>query len=253
MTTPNTQIAVPANSDNRLLAPRVDSGASDGKARLAYVGFRGAKSRKRVEELDAAGVEESQFYLMDGEIIALDPCDLHILDAYKFWSKVDDEGEAVDVLLEDGGDEAFQEGYRQHVIAAVAIVLGEGTYVPASLVLRSAQTRALDTALAFLDPAKGGAALDAKKFAARSAKHKEAAKVVFPGGRFRTRIRSKIEPTESGREMNKGYGTVFPTPAEEVNALNAWIAEDRVRIDAILAQHDTRVAAIKALAAGEKQ
>lgn len=198
-----------------------EDGGDDFKQYPAYVGFRGKKTEKNVEALEAAGIKVNTFYLFDAGIYTpLVPCDLHLLGApTKIYTLTDQDNVIEDVSYEDT-KEQFDAGFRSQIYATVAVPMGDG-FVPATLMLRSGQTNALRDAMKLIE--KDGAATDPKKWAAKGGDaFAKSAAVTFPGGRFKVRIRN--EYVEDGK-YNKGHGTILPTPPESVAALNAFVAK----------------------------
>lgn len=252
MSDSNNAIAVPVTTESRLAVPTKDPQGTENN-RLAYIGFRGAKSEKRVDELEAAGVEENTFYLQDGETIPLDPCAIHLLESVKVMVIVDkDTGDIKDATFQDN-DTLWKDGYRPKILAVVLARLSNGkstSWVPATLMLSSGQCKALAAARSLLT----GAASRPEEWASRSPRHAASAAITSAGGRFYVQIRNEVEKSESGRNMNVGYGVIIPTPAEEVEALNAFLERERdprSRLSAVFAIHDKRVEELRQIEAGE--
>lgn len=216
----------------------------------AYVGFRGAKAEKNLDAMDAAGIKVDQFYLRDGgEFLPLVPCDLHILSACKLYT-LEDDGKLQGVSFTDS-QEQFDQGYRAQILATVGVRLGNGVFVPATLILRGGQTKALAAALDAIDRKKKGQATDPVAWAARSPKHADSAGAKLPGLRFFVRIYSTREGEGSGK-YNLGHGSIVVTPKDDVAKLNDWIVADGARIAAALAVNEKRIADARAYASGEK-
>lgn len=244
--------ALATTTPSRMAVPTQAPTGIPSTGRLPYVGFRGKKAEKRVDELEAAGVKVNQFYLQDGETIPLEPCDIHLLDATKALVLSDkDTGEILGVTF-DNTDENWKAGYRPKMLAVVVARLSNGkgvSYVPATLMLSSEQTKALEAADSLL---RGAASNDAA-WASRSAKHAASAGIKSPGGRFFVRIRNQVQKTDTGRDKNVGYGSIIPTPETEVDAFNAWAKSEEAptsRLNAVFAQHDKRVKELRDRADG---
>lgn len=270
MSNPNTAIAKPAaltheeiaalvpTSLDALLTPtHEDSGESEGrKAHVPYVGFRGKKSTKNTEALDAAGIKVGKdgsgvFYLMDsGEPLKIEPFGLHVIQFARFYTNTDDDGRVVDARLKNT-DALFNAGFREHLYAAVAVALGGGKFVAATLQLQSGQCNALRQTIQLLgDNGLPGPACDPKKWATRGAAHAASAVAKVPGARFRTDIWSVLTPPKSGKGQpyNEGHGRTYPTPEAEALAFNEWTKTDWPFIQAAITKYNMMVETTKRLA-----
>ena len=217
----------------------------------AYVGFRGAKAEKNLEALDAAGIKVDQFYLRDrGEVIPLQPCDLHVLHAIKFFT-LEEDGKLLDVAFEDS-DDRFDAGYRAVILAVVAVRLGNGQFVAATLILRSGQTKALEDALKAIDKKKDGQATTAEGWAARGKAHADSAGARLPGLRFFVRIYSTREGDTPSSKYNLGHGTIIPTPKDDVERVNTWLANSAAQIAACFVIYQKRIDEAREKANGSK-
>lgn len=219
----------------------VNTGESDQKgAHVPYVGFRGHKTKDRDGSLENAGIKPLDFYLHSVIPIRLKPFGVHLLPGLAtFQTCLDNQNNVTEVLFAPD-DASFDQGFREHMLAVVAVALGGGAFVPATLSLRSGQTAALKKAIALA----GGDAANPAVWARFSEKHTKAAEAKFPGGRFRCDIwveeeRPKDNP--KGEPYNLGKSRIYPTPADEVAALNAWMVSDLKRILMVKAAHNLKV------------
>jgi hypothetical protein len=221
---------------------------------VPYVAFRGQKSQKNLEALNAAGIHverdgSGKFYLMDVTPIRVDPFKLHLLQYSRIYTLVDDSGQAVAASFYSD-DDLFNAGYRETIYAAAAVVLSPGNYVAATLQLRGANVNALKPAIRLLgDTENPGVAMDAVKFAARGDQWRAAAGVKAPGGRFRLTIWSTADvPQGGGQKFNNGHGSVEPTPAAEVEAFNNWVTHSWPSIQMVMAVNNARFEKARRLA-----
>lgn len=209
---------------------------------LPYVGFRGIKTTKRVDELNAAGIEANDFYLCEsGEFLRVKPMELHLLQYIRLYTQQDEEGEITGVAFQNS-DDLFDQKYREHLFCVVAVFQksndGKFKFTPATLALRSGQTKALKQAINLLD----GPAQSAEAWGGRSANHAIGAKAAVPGGRFRTRIWSTSEKPAVGKQnYNEGHGSTVMPKAEEIDAFNQWLKDDYTRIAAVIGLNAKRV------------
>lgn len=223
---------------------------------IAYVGFRGAKSKTNLESLDAAGIKvgragDGQFYLHDAVPIKIDPFQLHLLQYYRAYTQVDEQGNVVDAVFENS-QEAFDNDFREAIYASTIVVLPDGGgYVPATLQLRGGQTNALKDGLKLLGTHdKPGRAMNPTALAAAGGDWIHAAKALVPGIRFRLTIWSTAEtPARGGEKFNQGHGQVKPTPKGEIEALNAWIDKNfDTSLKAVMTLNNARFEKIRRLA-----
>ncbi len=136
---------------------------------VPYVGFRGLKSFKHAEALDAAGIRvekdgSGKFYLHHVTPIRVDPFKIHLFQYSRAYTRIDNNQNVTDAIFESD-NEAFADGFREALYAAVAVVLSPGNYMPATLQLRGAQANALRDAVNLMPSAE-----QPKKLAARGLK-----------------------------------------------------------------------------------
>jgi hypothetical protein len=209
-------------------------------AGVPYVGFRGHKTKDRDGSLTAAGIQPLDFYLHSVTPIKLKPFSVHLLPGLAtFYTLLDNQNNVQDVLFQNN-DDAFAAGFREHQLAVVAVALGGGAFVPATISLRSGQTAALKKTLSLIQ----GDAANPNVWSKLSPKHAASAAVRFSGGRFRTDIWVEEERpagNPKGEPYNLGKSRIYPTPAEEVEALNQWMVEDLQRIKYVVAAHNLKV------------
>lgn len=186
------------------------------KVSYPYIGFYGAKTQD-TDPLETAGIEQHQFYLHNGLPIRVDPFECHVLRLGHYYTLVDDNVQPIEARL-DCPDEAFKEGYRDHLFFVAAVRHG-GTFYPAVGTLRAAQARAFDKTRPLLRKSKD-------EWAAMGPAAAASAHAALVGARCITTIWSKPEKTGTGRTQNKGYGVVRPTPKDQVDAFNAWYGEE---------------------------
>lgn len=243
---------IPASPDAMLAPVHVESNAPEKKfLTVPFVGFRGKKSEKGVEALDAAGIGVDEFYLKHVEPIKLKPFALHVIQYARFYTQQDEDGKITGVSTYTN-DDLYEDGYREKIEAVVAVVLSPGNYMPATLSLRSGHVQALKDAFDLLGtPKNPGVATKVEAWAARSAKHKAASAVEFPGGRFRLEIWSTQETPAGGgkNKYNLGHGRTYPTPEAEVAALNAWRKEQWTAIQTVMTVYNARVEKLRRAAA----
>lgn len=217
-------------------------GEQNDKAGLSvpYVGFRGHKTKDRDGVLEKSGIKPLDFYLHLVTPVALKPFSIHLLPGLAtFYTVLDNKNNVTDVLFTED-DRSFGDGFREHTLAVVAVALGGGAFVPATLSLRSGQTAALKKSLALIR----GEASNLNVWTKLSAKHAASAPVKFAGGRFRTDIWVEEEQPKgdpNGEPYNLGKSRIYPTPADEVEALNKWMVEDLARIKVVTAAHNLKV------------
>lgn len=234
-------IAATLAADPFALAPiHADSGHSQNQMTVPYVGFRGHKTKDKDKGLETAGIEPLEFYLHSVAPIKLKPFTIHLLPGVAtFHTTLDSKGAMQGAAFEDpGGD------FREHVFGVVAVVLGGGAFIPATISLRSGMTAALKKTKALIL----GDAANPDLWARLSPKHAKSAAVKFPGGRFQTRIWVTEEQPKGdpdGEPYNLGNSLVNPTPEDEVLALNKWMVDDLPRIKAVMAYHNVKVAQIR--------
>ncbi len=228
---------VPSSPDAMLAPTSTDSAPPERRNALQapYVAFRGKKSEARVEALNDLGINVSRegngaFYLMDVTPIKLSDdgsARIHLIQYKRIFTIQDDSGKPTHASL-DPGPNGFDDGYREALYGVVAVVLEPGKFVAATIQLRGPMVNALNDSIKLLGTAeRPGAAMNPLTFAARGPAWAKAANASFPGGRFRTIIKSTLEaPKGPGQKFNQGHGVVVPTPEGEIEALNKW------RIDA---------------------
>lgn len=253
---------IPASLDSLASPVHADSSAPE-KRRVSvpYIGFRGKKAEKNLEDLDAAGIKVDKtsgngvFYLQDVEPIDIripggNSIALHLIQFARFYLLVQG-GKDVAASLENN-DDLFAEGYREHVYAVVAAVTGPGKFTAATLQLHSAQCAALRKAIDMLgEPGRPGPAMDPASWAKRSSLHAKAADTKVAGFRFRTEIWSTLEAPRSGdgEKYNQGHGRAYPTPEADFIALNKWAAgEGWPKIQVATAKYNLMVEKTKRLA-----
>jgi hypothetical protein len=221
---------------------------------LPYIGFRGVKTTKHVDELRAAGIEPNDFYLCEsGEYLPLKPAELHVLQFARLFTQQDDDGKLIGASFTNS-DALYEDGFREHlfVVAAVIQRTDKGPkYTAATLSLRSGQTQALKQTISLLE----GPAADPDKWSTRSPNHKVTAAAKVPGGRFKVRIWNTQEKPASGKGQpyNLGHGSVSLPTAAEVEAFNAWVAADFPRISKVIGLHNRRVEEARKAANGIKE
>jgi len=255
---PITAAMVTPTSLDALASPVHESSGHQGAAHVSvpYVAFRGKKSSTNTEALDGAGIKVSKdgdgrFYLMDtGEPIAVDPLGLHLIQYARFFTTVDDDMNVTQASFHSD-DDLFAQKYREHLFALVAVARGNGQFTAATLQLRSAQCSALRQTIQLLgEPGRPGPACNPVEWAKRGAAHKISADARIPGGRFRTEIWSTLEAPKSGKgqPFNQGHGRTYPTPKDEVDALNQWLTDAWPRIQIAAAKYNTVVEEVRRLA-----
>lgn len=216
---PGTEIAV-ANPTEFAMTPRANAG---GPPRLPWVGYFGSKTKAGREALIAAGVEVNQFYLFDQEPIKVKPFSYHLLNAKRYYTKVNNSGETVGVKLEYSKAD-YAEGYREMVVALVFVVqkaLGGATVLtPATFLARSALVKAITPAADMLL----GAASDPEKWKLRGVAHAVSSNAKWPAGRFVATCWGTEEDTKDGEnQFNLGHCQLSPTPAEGVVEFNKYV------------------------------
>lgn len=221
-----------------------DSGEENNKGSgVPYVGFRGHKTKDKDGSLTKAGIQPLDFYLHSVVPIRLKPFGVHLLPGIAtFQTVLDNRGQVTDALFAETED-SFDLGFREHVYAVVAVALGGGSFVPATLSLHSAQCAALKKSVQLLKGDARDPALWGKLYNGHAS-----AKANFPGGRFRSELwveEEKPKNDPKGEPYNLGKSRVYPTPADEVEALNAWMVSDLLRIKAVMAIHNLKVERVR--------
>lgn len=221
----NNTALLPANSQN---------------VSVPYIGFRGAKSERNLDALEAAGVKANDFYIFDGLPIRVSPLEVHILNFARFWVQEDeDTGNVLDVVTSWPGKDS---GYRERVFAAVIAVLPGGGLTAATLRLNGAQCGALRDTLKLLGP--GGRAATPESWAACGPKFAESAGGANtpPGFRFSVSIKSEPKPIPGTKySCNNGVGSVSPSSPARLAALKAYADSDKNVIAAALHINQLRV------------
>lgn len=226
-------------------SPIVPTGVkADSRIAYPYVGWYGAKYRGDADALEAVGIEPGTFYLHDGEPLAVSPFEMHLVRLGRYYTQVDDDNQPIAARI-DCPDDAFQDGFRDHLFffAVVRRTTKSGVhFTPAVGTLRAAQAHALDKATGMLTRAS-----DVKAWSDRSDAHAASAHAKLAGARFITTIWSQEEKTGNGRTMNKGFGSVRPTPKAEVDAFNAWYDANLPAVLAVAGVNNARIAACQKL------
>lgn len=220
------------------------------QAFVPYVGFRGKKSEKGVESLDAAGIVVDKatgngvFYLQDVDPIKVSPFRLHLLQYTRLYTTYDDNMNIVsvkDTITEDD----FRLGYRNHIFGVCLVIVEPGHYVAATIQLRGPNSQALKDAINRLD----GPAADTERWSRLSPAHAESARVPFPGGRFVTEIWSTLEtPRGGGPKFNLGHGRCYPTPADMIDPLIRFVESNEASIKAAFDKYDSTINHLRSLA-----
>lgn len=256
MTAAELAALVPASLD--ALAPVHTESAAPEKRYVAvpYVAFRGKKSEKNTDALDAAGIKVDKatgngvFYLMDIEPVDVrapgkNSIGLHLIQYARLYTLTDNTGKIIE-SANVNTNEMFADGFREHLFALVAVALGGGQFKAATLQLQSAQCNALRQTLALIgEPGRPGVAMKPEEWGKRSAAHAKTAdpNVKVPGFRFRTEIWSVLTaPKGDGEKFNEGHGAVQPTSETEFAALNKWAVEAWPSIQVAAAKYNKMVA-----------
>lgn len=247
---------VPKSLDDMLAVPvvREDCGEADDQfLSIPYVGFRGKKSFKNKEALDAAGIAVQDFYLHDTTAIRVKPLGLHLLSVARFYTVNDNQGRPKQASYQTD-DSLFEDGFREYLLGVVLVALppadpkAPSHFVPAMLNLYSAQTRALKVAMALVG--KGGAAVDAAMWSARGTAYAASSRLRHAGTRFRTEIWSTEEkPQGDGEPFNMGHGRTYPTPERDFGAIEASLTgEPFEKVRKVFAVYNLRIAELQKLA-----
>ncbi len=247
------QALIPTSIDALQTTVHKDSAPAERRSiSVPYVGFRGLKSFKHAEALDAAGIRcekdgSGKFFLNHVTPIRVDPFRLHLMQYSRAYTIEDNDGNPTEAIFRND-DEAFADGFREAIVAVVAVVLSPGNYMPATLKVRGAQVNTLRDAINLMPSAEQG------KLAARGGDWVASSKSAYPGGRFRVGIWSTLEKPDSGGEkFNKGHGTVMPTPAEEIPLFDAWVKEAWPAIQVVMAVNNARFEKVRRLANRQTQ
>ena len=214
---------IPASADAFLHPVGANSAPAEQRGSgfsVPYIAFRGLKSNKNVEALTAAGITVSRdgdgtFYLMDPPVpIRVDPFEFHLLQYHRAFTRQDNKMKVTDAILKSDND-AFAEGYREHIFGTAIVKLPGGGYRAATLNLRGPQVNALRDAVRLLDhPGKmvGNA-------------YAHLSEVKAPGLKFRITIWSTLEQPKDPRaeKFNDGHGTTRPTPKEDIYNLLDYV------------------------------
>lgn len=246
----STEVVVKAEPAHQTLVPTraqmeagtiIDTGTkAPDRLSYPYVGFYGAKTRE-TDALDAAGIETYEFYLHDQYPIRLRPFEMHVLSLGRFYTKADNNGQPVRARS-DCPEEAYKDGFREHLyyVAAVRVPGPRGVqFVPAVGAMRSGLAKAFSKPLALLNP-KDGAASTAERWSARGQAEADGAHAKMAGGRFILTAWCKPRETESG-DANDGFGSVRPTPRDQVDAFNAWYESSFPKIAAVAGVNNLRI------------
>lgn len=184
-----------------------------------FVAFRGSKTLKNLDDLEAAGIDVNMFYLVDGQPWKIDPMSLHLLTYKKYYTAMDnDTFELTDANWDDQGGLL-----DEHIEALVLVVRPNGdnpsAFTPARLTLRKGQAAALRLAINVYN----GSAQSPSDLLSLGDEYKACANCPVIGGRFRVTIRSESKMPKVGRNpYNLGIGRVSATPAKDVTALVAF-------------------------------
>lgn len=192
---------------------------------VPWIGYRSPKAKAKLEELTAAGVEVGQFYLYNMGVVAPKPFYIHLLAAFHFHSLTDDDNNILgvsDILT----PELRAKKYSDHIIGVALVRLPGDTpiFTAATFSQRSGMTRTFDdikTQVGAFQKDKEG-----REYQAKGPKHQAAFKAAkWPQFAVRARIWGKLMPpsTPGGREFNKGFGALEPTPVADVEALNRYM------------------------------
>lgn len=236
-----TALLVPTSSDSAPPSTQYRS--------IPYVGFRGQKSFKHKEALDAAGVQVNDFYLNDVQPIAIKPFELHILHYGRLYTITDDEGKISDAIFTRPTDGEYAEGFNDHVLAAVAVVQSTDSgplFTAATLSLRGAQSKALKLGLELIE----GRASDAAKWSSVSPGHAGTAHAAVPGGRFKLAIWNTQELPKNGgtQKYNMGNGRIVMPKKADVDAFNAWIKREFASVASAINVNNARLKKARELA-----
>lgn len=236
-----------------------DSAPAERPPQAPYVGFRGAKSNKNIDALNAAGITVARngsgtFYLMDPPTpIKVDPFRLHLIQYYRAYTVQDDAGKITDATFKNDKD-LFGLGFREHIFGVVLVVLPTYPgFVAATLQLRGAQCNALKSTIQMLGTRETPGFLayqgDQLKYAlkARGATWEPAADVLIPGGRVVTTIYSEAElPKNGGKQpFNQGYGSAAPIDKDHAAKLNKWLEAFGGSLAHVAAINDDRFAKVR--------
>lgn len=227
-----------------LLTGCTDTGATkEGFSSIPYVGYYGAKAEPKTRAAcEDAGVKVGQFFLNHITPIKVDPFGLHWLTFGRLYTKRDSKMNVISSILENP-KEKFNQGYREHLFAVVAVRLPgpDGiTFVPALLQLHGGLAMCFKLSEELLK-----IVTNPQNCAARGEAFAKASKAVLPGGRFVAKITATQEDGDDGNDWNKGASTVSPTPEADVLRFNSWFAANKKIVYSLIAINDERIAEAK--------
>jgi hypothetical protein len=229
-----TEVATKKTLDDVLALLRVSESAGEGREQaeeganntpsVPWIGYRTNKSKAKLEELLAAGVADGNFYVYDKGVIYPKPFFIHLIAAFRFFSKVDKNNKIIG-LAATNTPARKKEWYSDHILGLALVRMPGETpiFKAATFGLRKAMTRAVDDlriVVTAFEKDKVG-----REWAVRGKAHADAiAAAKWPTFAVRARIWSKLEPSKTGGDdYNIGLSALEPTPVSEVHALNRYM------------------------------
>lgn len=190
-----------------------------------WIGYKSNKSKARIDELKAAGVEDGQFYLYDMGISAPKPFFLHVITAFKCYTQQDDEGQITGVSA-TLNDALKLKGYAEHLFGVALVRNGAANeaaiMTAATFSQRKAMVRAFDQILGVCESFQKEPT--GREYAGKSAAWKVAVSATrIPWARARAVVWGKLDVTNDGAKFNRGYSRVEPTPLADIEAIHRYL------------------------------
>jgi hypothetical protein len=213
---------------------------------LPYVSFFNNMAEKK-EEMQAQipGVQPPNPVLFNkGEYSLQIPLKFHLVEAKRLWVERQDGKEPISVSLTDPG---FKTPYIEEIHAAILVYTPQGL-VPATCTFKRALAKGAVQAVNDLAGMNDPDYLS--RWMARSAEHKAAASIRVPFGRFTVLMTTKQDVAKStGRLFPISSGKLSPTTAADLNALNAFSADEAnvAKLKAVTAFNRKRIDDLLAL------
>lgn len=197
----------------------VGSRPAETRQTLAYVGFRGASAKSKLEELVAAGIGVNEFYLGDiAGLTRVKPFECHLLLSAIFGTHIDNSGAVDDIVpvVPKIGEPLYDDKYRKHIIGLVAVAVGDDL-VLAQFAQRNSMVDGFERGRQLLTQPKGEA-LSAEGWRRRGALHAKTVDLP-PMFRFRLRLWGSTVPLDGGNNMNQSHSQIVVTPESSFAAI----------------------------------